>query len=190
MPNKRKFSSEQDTEIANLYRSNLSLSEIASRFNVSQTSVRNSLQRSGVKLRPRSLPHPENWITCPCGNRAKYKTKGLCAPCYAKERNRDPIIQERRFNWKLQKHYGITRAEYDRILDEQDSACAICGKPELKQRLSVDHDHSCCPGWYENCGKCTRGILCHQCNSAVGFLDDNIKSAENLVAYLRKYKGS
>lgn len=43
---------------------------------------------------------------------------------------------------RLQKTYGITLADYDRMLKEQNGGCWICGKPPKgNKRLHVDHDH-------------------------------------------------
>jgi hypothetical protein len=189
MPHKRKlFTSEQETEIARSYEEGLTIAKLADKFSVSRTAITNCLIRHEVKIRPRSSPRPQSeWNICDCGNKAIY-TKGLCRTCYDRERNRIPEVQERRFNWKLKKSFGITREDYDRVLQEQDNVCAICKKPDPRgQRLAVDHDHACCPGWYKNCGKCTRGLLCVNCNSALGYLKEDIRSAENLIAYLKRY---
>ena len=42
---------------------------------------------------------------------------------------------------RLQKLYGITLAEYDKMLIEQGMVCKICGRPPVTKDLSVDHDH-------------------------------------------------
>ena len=34
-----------------------------------------------------------------------------------------------------------------------------------------------------------RGLLCVNCNRALGYLKDSVESAENLIGYLRKYAG-
>lgn len=66
---------------------------------------------------------------------------------------------------QLQKDYGITLEEYDRMLEGQDSRCAICRRePGPHRQFSVDHDHST--------GR-IRGILCHVCNTAIGLLGDS-----------------
>ncbi len=38
------------------------------------------------------------------------------------------------------------------------------------QRLSIDHDHACCPGSH-SCGNCVRGVLCVSCNFVLGRID-------------------
>jgi hypothetical protein len=46
----------------------------------------------------------------------------------------------------------------------------------------VDHDHSCCPG-RQTCGKCVRGLICRQCNTAFGVLTE--KGVVRAVRYLK-----
>lgn len=81
--------------------------------------------------------------------------------------------------------YGLTPEEYIVMEKTQGGVCACCGEPEReKKRLSVDHDHSCCPGLY-SCGKCIRGLLCTRCNKALGQFGDNVDLLENAVVYLK-----
>lgn len=93
---------------------------------------------------------------------------------------------------RLHRTYGITVDEYQRMLEEQGSACKICGGiNEDGRELSVDHDHECCPG-RKSCGKCIRGLLCNPCNRALGYMRDSVVRLEAAVAYLssaREYRG-
>lgn len=90
------------------------------------------------------------------------------------------------------KRYGITPEQYDLMLLKQNSVCAICKMPESKTqegriiRLSIDHDHKCCPG-NNSCGKCVRGLLCHKCNTAIGSLNDDPNNIRNAMIYLCLY---
>lgn len=62
---------------------------------------------------------------------------------------------------KLKYDYGITLEEYTKILLDQNSSCAICGRhqSEFKLALAVDHCHTT--------GK-IRGLLCGPCNTGLG----------------------
>jgi hypothetical protein len=61
--------------------------------------------------------------------------------------------------------YGIRLKEYEQLLEQQAGLCAICGRPPRSRRvLDVDHDHLT---------GIVRGLLCGNCNRAVGLLDDN-----------------
>lgn len=98
----------------------------------------------------------------------------------------------RRINWKRsgdhdrKKTYGITRADYDRMLAEQGGACAICKKPETQihkrsgqvRELSVDHCHK---------SDKIRGLLCGHCNNGLGTFKDSIERLESAIAYLRRH---
>lgn len=109
-------------------------------------------------------------------------------------RNRDRIRAENRANvravgeaasrrdYRLLAKYGITGEEYDAMEREQDGKCAICKQPERRygshgkvKRLAVDHCHET--------GK-VRGLLCADCNTAIGLLGDNPERVEAARAYL------
>ena len=53
-----------------------------------------------------------------------------------------PEQKEKERDKRLQKTYGITADDYQRMLEEQDYGCAICGSDGGERRLHVDHDHS------------------------------------------------
>jgi hypothetical protein len=72
------------------------------------------------------------------------------------------------------KRYGISPAEYDALLAKQGGACAICRK-RSKQRLCVDHCHLT---------GVVRGLLCNECNGALGYLRDDQASLVAALAYL------
>jgi hypothetical protein len=70
------------------------------------------------------------------------------------------------------KSYGLTRADFDRLLEAQGHACGMCHEPfQDGQLIHIDHDHACCPEKNRSCGKCIRGFLCHTCNIALGHIE-------------------
>lgn len=75
--------------------------------------------------------------------------------------------------------YGITVEEYDQMLAAQDGHCACCGTAEPGGRgcMHVDHDHET--------GE-IRGLICHNCNRAIGLLGDTLDGARKAVAYLER----
>ena len=83
--------------------------------------------------------------------------------------------------------HGLTEAQYRQLLDSQGGVCAICGQPERRTRkstgvrlsLAVDHCHKT--------GR-IRGLLCGDCNYALGILDDDIERLESAVEYLRAHQ--
>jgi hypothetical protein len=93
---------------------------------------------------------------------------------YYQKRKRDII------NSRLLRNFGITLEQYEKKLEEQNGKCEICGLTpiENKKSLAVDHDH--------NSGR-VRGLLCNNCNVAVGFLKDNVDKAKKMTEYITKY---
>jgi len=86
-------------------------------------------------------------------------------------------------NHKLKKAYGITLNDYNKLLVNQKNRCSICGinnngKYRNKNRaFAVDHCH--------NTNK-IRGLLCSDCNIAIGLLKDNVKYLQSAINYLNK----
>jgi len=84
--------------------------------------------------------------------------------------------------YRLKNKYGISLEEYDALLKEQQYRCAIClcNVPSKKYHkyLAVDHDHKT--------GK-VRGLLCSNCNRALGFLKEQITTIQNMITYIVKY---
>lgn len=89
--------------------------------------------------------------------------------------------------WNLARRYGITVEQYEAKLAEQGGVCAICKKPPKKNRLHVDHDHSCDQGHdpKKACEKCFRGLLCITCNSRLEWL---IEFFEPAMAYFNQVR--
>ena len=80
-------------------------------------------------------------------------------------------------NQKLQKLYGITLDDYNKMWADQAGCCATCGihSSALTKPLHVDHCHTT--------GK-VRGLLCTQCNTALGMAKDDIQTLKNMIKYL------
>jgi len=81
----------------------------------------------------------------------------------------------------LRRSYGITYHDYVLMLKKQNGRCAICagegfimGKHH-KLKLVVDHCHKT--------GK-VRGLLCHNCNRALGLLQDNAAILRKAAEYV------
>jgi hypothetical protein len=83
------------------------------------------------------------------------------------------------------KKKGLTVENFMDMSRDQDHVCMICKKPDPNKRLSVDHDHSCCPG-NTSCGKCTRGLLCSHCNKTLGMVNDDVNILQDMIDYLQK----
>ena len=80
-------------------------------------------------------------------------------------------------NNELQRRFGITLEDYNKMLEDQNGCCKICNvhHTEEKQALSVDHCHTT---------QKIRGLLCNTCNRAIGLLKDNTETLQKAIEYL------
>lgn len=79
-------------------------------------------------------------------------------------------------NSHLVRNYGITLDEFNAMLRKQHGVCAICeGVCSSGKNLSVDHDHQT---------GAIRGLLCSNCNRAIGLLGDRHDWAQRAADYL------
>lgn len=75
--------------------------------------------------------------------------------------------------YQIKSLYGITVEQYDAMYEAQGGICAICAKPG--DPLRVDHDHETNE---------VRGLLCHNCNVALGIMGDDSDRLVVAAAYL------
>jgi len=82
----------------------------------------------------------------------------------------------------LERTYGITWDDYERMLEEQEHKCKLCGSEGFlmdekrhSMKLVVDHCHE---------GGQVRGLLCHNCNRALGLLKDDVDTLQKAIDYL------
>jgi len=104
------------------------------------------------------------WRESPGGRswRAKYRAS-----------RRDKIRIQQKANW-LKSNYGISLEAYEAMAAGQDRRCLICGK---RRPLVVDHNH--------RTGG-VRGLLCHRCNSGLGFYEDSPDLCLSAAQYLKE----
>lgn len=74
---------------------------------------------------------------------------------------------------------GITVEQYKILFEKQKGVCAVCKNRNNKKNLSIDHCHVT---------NKVRGLLCDNCNTALGlFKEDPCRMQEALI-YLNKHK--
>lgn len=85
-------------------------------------------------------------------------------------------------SYDLKRSYGIGIEQYDAMLSIQNEACAICRKPEhvfdkngKLRKLAVDHCHTT---------GLVRGLLCTNCNKALGHFKDDVNLLNSAIKYL------
>jgi hypothetical protein len=75
--------------------------------------------------------------------------------------------------------YGITVEYYNKLLEEQGNACAICGSTSSNIKSTdnflIDHNHKT--------GE-VRGLLCNYCNLTLGNAKENITRLQKCAEYL------
>lgn len=74
----------------------------------------------------------------------------------------------------LMSKYNMTILEYEDLHNQQEGKCKICKK---SKQLNVDHCHT---------SGHVRGLLCSNCNTALGMFKDKIQFMENAIEYLKE----
>lgn len=124
------------------------------------------ISRSHYNHTPRRCELCEDLYT-PTGTRSKY-----CS---------DECQETARQSWYLKRLYKITPEIHQQMKEEQNNQCKICGSEGFTMadhhvmKLVVDHDH--------DTGK-IRGLLCHNCNRALGLFKESIHTMEEAMKYL------
>jgi len=97
---------------------------------------------------------------------------GWCKGC-KKEYHKN--IRKNRY---LLKRFNITIEEFEEMLEVQDYSCVICNK-QLNggKETQIDHCHKT--------GK-IRGVLCYNCNLALGHFSDNPYIFVKAIKYLKE----
>lgn len=86
-----------------------------------------------------------------------------------------------------ERKFGLSLAAYAELVAQQDNKCAICGQPETQMRngsvkaLAVDHDHET---------GLVRGLLCCDCNQAIGKMKEDRNILLSAVRYLDKHSSA
>lgn len=88
----------------------------------------------------------------------------------AENKDKRSAINRRR----LLKYHGLTTADYERMVQEREGRCDLCGEVAVP-KLFVDHDHKTLA---------IRGLLCRHCNLALGFFKDRPDVAARVPSYL------
>lgn len=102
-----------------------------------------------------------------------------------KKRKANPVAYQEERRRVLLRGYGLTVENYEQMRVSQDYRCALCGiherecvRQKCRQSLVVDHSHST--------GK-VRPLLCHQCNTAIGMLREDVRIALAAAQYIQRW---
>lgn len=116
--------------------------------------------------------------TVPLRKITKYHDGQLCLIPNCKN-----IAKIKNFCKKHYQHQSRHRIDFSLILDDFANGCAVCGSVEA---LCLDHDHSVCQE-KNVCSKCYRGILCRDCNFALGQVKESPERLKKLAKYIESH---
>jgi hypothetical protein len=120
------------------------------------------------------------------GGKYKDGRRGTCKKChseYMTKYYKDNPEKARTLNKidKNWKRHHLSEEKYNELLSIYDGKCHSC---KSNVATNIDHDHSCC-NKQRSCGKCVRGVLCNQCNTALGLLSDDRQKIIKLLEYIK-----
>ncbi len=117
-----------------------------------------------------------NKKTCKkCGEAGTYQKTRFCYDHF-KEYQKEYMVYRRRLLKNL-----WTNEHYDKQWEKQGRKCMICGTKKNNSMLdwSTDHNHK---------DGTLRGVLCHQCNTNVGIIENKgIDYTLRIIDYLKKW---
>lgn len=104
-----------------------------------------------------------------------------------------PGNREKNRRSDLKKKFKITLEQFNEMLDNQGNCCFVCKTSNpggAYDQWHIDHDHSCCGPELrkKTCGNCIRGILCSNCNLALGTAKDSATILRALADYIDAYE--
>ncbi|MDQ6697114.1 MAG: endonuclease VII domain-containing protein [Actinomycetota bacterium] len=105
--------------------------------------------------------------------RTKSGYHAYCKPCHNKRGHASLKKVGGSRTYHLSRRYGITAAEADYLLAQQDGLCAICKSAPANH---VDHDHAT---------GAVRALLCFNCNGGLGQFKDNPMALHAAAYYVQ-----
>lgn len=118
-----------------------------------------------------------------CNVAPRTSSSAYCRGCwnaYQSTYRRRRYAEEAEYREKIKlaarlRRYGISPEHYTQMLEDQDGACAICQRTPTERELGVDHCHKT--------GR-IRGLLCADCNGAIGMLQEDPAIMRRAIRYL------
>jgi len=121
------------------------------------------------------------------GGKLSHLLKSPCNTCLYKshrewvEKNPDKVSTYReKDSWTLAKRvarHNLTPEEFINKYNEQNKCCGICKSEIDLVNSAIDHNHNT---------ESFRGVLCKQCNRALGMFKDDKVILSNAIEYLTK----
>ena len=120
-------------------------------------------------------PSGSNCVKCKKEYDKEYRTDNSMSIKQTKREdylNNKESRKSRAMDNHFKKTYGLTSKQVQELKDKQQGLCALC---KDRKAISVDHCHKT--------GR-VRGVLCRQCNTGIGQLNDDPKLLKAAVRYL------
>lgn len=156
-----------DAELQLLYESGLTIKQLAIKFERSTAVIHRHVKQGTWKRGSRSGPRKAT-LRCQWCKQDFPRQEVLGAACI-ECRKILPRLKT------LRKKYGITLAQFNAMVTEQQGKCLICERvPE--DYLVVDHCHET---------KRVRGLLCSGCNCGLGFFKDSVEIMAKAINYMQ-----
>ena len=115
-----------------------------------------------------------------CKRGYRYACKDCEAARFKKYRedNKEKISSSR-LKWHRKKSYNFPPELFEQRFEEQGNVCGICKSniPGGRGAFHADHNHQT---------NQPRGVLCHNCNVALGNFKDNPELLQKAIEYLNK----
>lgn len=118
--------------------------------------------------RPQSLSY-RSWCKF-CIRQKEREEQGARSEYSKKYREKNRELLRDKF---MKKRYGCSLSMFLQLEKSQNGRCAICKKTK---KLQLDHNHKT--------GK-IRGLLCSNCNCALGLVSENFRILQRMGGYLR-----
>lgn len=89
-----------------------------------------------------------------------------------------PRALEKVARFRLKKAYGMTVEQWRSMFAAQDCKCKVCGTAENSRPWHTDHCHAT---------GAVRGILCHNCNTAIGHFREDAALLRAAAKYIEEF---
>lgn len=135
-----------------------------------------------LKGHPRSPDNLYSSGNCKTCNKEQARTRWQSDPAFRTRRIEESRKYQKSSKWKdsmLRRDYGISLDTFNEMRVQQSGRCLTCGihEDDLTRPLNVDHCHVT---------NKVRGLLCCNCNTAIGLLKENITVIDRVKQYLEK----
>lgn len=126
------------------------------------------------------IVNARNWATKNADKVKEYRRRSFQKnkdKLNAKQKDRyHNLSKEQKREVLLKKKYKLSLEEFKNLILLQNSRCLICEVVFSSDKLVVDHCHT---------SGTVRGLLCNNCNMALGLIHENLRTAEGLVKFIR-----